>query len=330
MFNVVELRQVDLNLLVVFATVFRDRSVKRAARHLLVGQSAVSMALGRLRDLFQDELFIKVAGGVAPTAKAIAIEPQVRQALEHVHGALFDAPVFDPATTRRIVRLGLPDDLELWLLPRLLDLLGRKAPDLSLVVHRSDWYTGLGLVERGEVEVVLGVLPEPGATMRAEPLFHQRFVSLFDAGWIRPPLSMKRFLEAAHVMVSASGDLVGMVDEALRTQGKARRLVAAVPGFATMGALLKGRPLIATLPDLAAATLAKAHGLMSSPPPVSLPVLPVSMVWHARTDQEPALRWFREQLRGALDEEARTRAPGPLPRHRRLATRKRVSRPTGR
>lgn len=326
MFNVVELRQVDLNLLVVFATVFRDRSVKRAAQHLLVGQSAVSMALGRLRDLLQDELFVKVAGGVEPTSKAVAIEPHVLRALEHAHGALFGAEEFEVKRLHRVIRVGLSDDLQLGLLPHLLDDLRREAPGVTLVVHPSHWYTGLGLVERGEVDVSLGVLPPPGASLLAEALFQQRFVSLFDARHVPSPLTLKRFLQAPHVMVSASGDLIGMVDEALRAKGLARQLVMAVPGFAPLGTLLSGRPLIATMPDLAATALAAPHGLTTAPPPLLIPDLPVSMVWHSRVDQEPVSRWLRERIRAVVSTLPSVSPPGPLPRRRRLATRKRVSR----
>ncbi|GEN07341.1 transcriptional regulator, LysR family [Myxococcus fulvus] len=297
MFNVVDLRQVDLNLLVVFATVFRERSVKRAAERLFVGQSAVSMALGRLRELLQDDLFVKVASGVEPTSKAVTLEPLVLQALELVHGAVYAVRPFDPASASRIIRVGLSDDLELWLLPVLLDVLRSAAPGVTLVVRGSHWYTGLGLVERGEVDLALGVLPKPGAALAAETLFHERFTSIFDPALVEGPLTLKRFLGVAHVMANVSGDLVGLVDEALQAEGRRRYVAATVPGFATLGSLVRGRPLIATLPGMAAAQLARAHGLAMSEPPVAMSRYPLSMVWHTKTENDAALQWFRQQVR---------------------------------
>ncbi|WP_394827238.1 LysR family transcriptional regulator [Pendulispora albinea] len=303
MFNLTDyrvLRQIDLNLLVVFATVFRERSVKRAAKRLFVGQSAVSMALGRLRVLFKDDLFVKVATGVEPTSKATAIEPLVQKALDLVHGAVFDATEFDPKTASRIVRLALADDLDVWLLPRLLDEIQRKAPGVILVVQSNNWYTGLPLLERGETDIAIGVLPKPGAALVSEELYRQRFVSIFDPAHVRPPLTMRRFLATPHVMASITGDLVGLVDEALRAQGKKRRLIATVSGFSPLGALVKGRPLIATLPHIAAAVVAQTYGLRTAEPPVAMTAYPVSMVWHAKSERDAALTWVREQLRAVV------------------------------
>ncbi|WP_394837944.1 LysR family transcriptional regulator [Pendulispora rubella] len=303
-----KLRQVDLNLLVVFAAVFRERSVKRAAKRLFVGQSAVSMALGRLRLLLDDALFVKVATGVEPTARAVAIEPLVRQALELVHGAVFEASEFDPKTASRTVRLALADDLDVWLLPRLLDDVRRNAPGIVVVVQASNWYTGTSMVERGEANIAIGVLPKPAHALVAEELYAQRFVSIFDPRHVERPLTMKRFLEVPHVMASITGDLVGLVDEALRTQGKQRRVVATVSGFASMAALVKGRPLIATVPHVAAAILARTYGLATAAPPVAMATYPVTMVWHGKDDREPALRWMRDRLRGIVHAEASSEA----------------------
>ncbi|WP_394848443.1 LysR family transcriptional regulator [Pendulispora brunnea] len=303
-----KLRQVDLNLLVVFAAVFRERSVKRAAKRLFVGQSAVSMALGRLRELLDDALFVKVATGVEPTARAVAIEPMVRQALELVHGAVFDTNEFDPKTASRIIRLGLADDLDVWLLPRLLDDVRRHAPGLVIGVQASSWYTGTSMVERGEANIAIGVLPKPSRALVSEELYTQRFVSIFDPRHVERPLTMKRFLETPHVMVSITGDLVGLVDEALRAQGKQRRVVATVSGFGSTAALVKGRPLIATIPHVAASILARTYGLATAPPPVAMATYPVTMVWHGKDDRDPALRWVRDRICGIVNSEASSRA----------------------
>lgn len=297
MFNPVELRQVDLNLLVVFATVYRERSVKRAAERLFVGQSAVSMALGRLRELLDDELFVKVATGVEPTSKATAIEPQVVRALELVHHALYESESFDPATSSRVVRVALADDLEVWLLPILLDELRRCAPGITIVVRPSNWYTGLDLLERAEADVACGILPKPGATMFSETVYEESFASLFDPKYVKKPISMAKFLATPHAMVSVAGDLMGLVDESLAREGKARRLVATVSNFAALGSLVRGRALLATMPRMAAEHLARSLSLATATTPVTVGPYPTMLVWHAKTDRDPALRWFRETLR---------------------------------
>jgi LysR family transcriptional regulator, mexEF-oprN operon transcriptional activator len=321
MFNAVDLRQVDLNLLVVFAAVFRERSVKRAAERLFVGQSAVSMALGRLRDLLHDDLFVKVAAGVEPTSKAVAMEPQIQRALELVHHAIYESEVFDPATSSRVVRVALSDDLELWLLPVLLDELRRSAPGITVVVRPSNWYTGIDLIDRADADVACGIFPKAGASLSAETLFHERFVSLFDPAYVKAPLSMQRFLATPHAMVSVAGDLVGLVDEALRAKGKERRLVATVSSFATLGNLVVGRPLLATLPRMAAERLAGSLALATATTPVSVGPYPVTMVWHPKTARDPALRWFREALRQVVRKLVPKDGPAAAVRRRRKARR---------
>lgn len=172
--------------------------MKRAATLLFVGQSAVSMALARLRALFDDELFVKVAAGVAPTSKAIAIEPQVREVLELVHRTVYEQTEFEPRTARRTIRVGMSDDVELWLLPRLLDRMQAIAPGITLIVRPSNFYSGLGLLERDEADVVVGILPPPSDVLVAELLFEERLIARPSDALVSRRASRSRALAHLH------------------------------------------------------------------------------------------------------------------------------------
>jgi LysR family transcriptional activator of mexEF-oprN operon len=304
MINTIELRRADLNLLVVFAALFEERSVKRAAPVLFVGESAVSMALRRLRATFDDELFMKAAHGMEPTAKAVAIEPRISQALELVRVAMQDEIAFEPAATKRVVRIALSDDVGLWLLSALLDRCRAKAPGLQLVTHVCNWYSGLGYIERDEAGLAIGLFPVPGSSYYRQRLLAQRFVTVFDPAHAAPRLTRSRFLATPHALVSFRGDLTGPVDQALRREQVKRAVVTTVPTFALLGALLRGRSLFATVPESAARVLAAQHGLAMQTPPVTLAPYDIAMVWHARSSRGPVHAWLRKEIKTVADLEA--------------------------
>lgn len=322
MINAIELRKVDLNLLVIFAVLFHERSVKRAAQQLFLGQSAVSMALRRLRDLFRDELFVKAPGGIEPTARAVAIAPRVTESLELVRCAVSDLAAFDPATSKRVIRLAMSDDVALWLLPALVDLCRAKAPGVVLSVQVCNWYSGLGLLERDDADLAVGLFPAPGSSYFAHRLVTQRFLTVFDRRALGGALTRSRFLATPHALVSFRGDLTGLVDERLAEQRASRTTVVTVPTFALLGPLLRGRPVLATVPESAARVLATLHGLTVEAPPIELAPYDVAMVWHVRASRDPGHSWFRKQLRVLADTEGTASAE--------RQERSRAARPSGR
>ena len=127
-FNEAELRRLDLNLLLVFAAVMRTGSAKGAAEHLYLGASAISMALSRLRDHIGDPLFVRGKAGLEPTIVAERLFEQLGPALETISNAVRSRTEFDPAQSDRTFRIGMTDDLEWWLFPRLRSRIADAAP----------------------------------------------------------------------------------------------------------------------------------------------------------------------------------------------------------
>lgn len=297
-FSEIELRKLDLNLLLVFAAVMRERAVGRAATRLYLGPSAVSMALGRLREVVGDELFVRAGSRMEPTPRALALWAGVEPALEGIEAAVRGARRFDPARAEMVVRFAAPDDLEFVLVPMLLEHLGREAPGVRLVVRPSDFRTLMERLDTGDADLALSATPPRGLERRhkVRPLHRDTFSVLFDAGRVGAgsPLDLDTYLAVPHLLLSIAGDLHGPIDERLAEMGRARTVLAAVSHFPTMPFVLKRHRALANVPALAARHLAAAYGLALSPPPLASPEFEVALVWHARTDGDPAHTWFRE------------------------------------
>jgi LysR family transcriptional regulator, mexEF-oprN operon transcriptional activator len=297
--NEIDLRRVDLNLLVVFAALMQERSVRRAAKRLLLGPSAVSMALGRLREMFEDPLLVRDRGAMAPTPRAVTLHARLQPALRELRGVVFDETSFDPSRARRTIRFASPDDLEIALLPRLIALVRREAPGITLVVRPSDFRIVPGMLDDGDADVALTATPAPlDRRHRQEVLYEEHFDALFDPKQlVAPRLTMKRYLETPHLLVSPSGVLRGLVDGRLAELGEERRVVAAVAHFSTLPFLLRMKPVLANVPSVAAHAYAREFRLAARPLPFDSPRFDVALMWHVRQDGDPALDWFRAKLR---------------------------------
>src|SRR5215813_8420953 len=152
-----DLRRLDLNLLVTFQVLVREKSVSRAAERLFLGQPAMSAALARLRDVLQDEILVRTGRGMEPTTKALALYAQLAPPLESIRTTLFEQPAFDPATQSRTFRLGMRDWVESWLMPALVARLQQAAPRVRIAVRASDTQQGARMLENEEIDLGVSV-----------------------------------------------------------------------------------------------------------------------------------------------------------------------------
>ena len=299
-FSEIELRRFDLNLLLVFSALMRERSVSRAAGRLYLGPSAVSMALGRLREVVGDPLLVRAGAVMEPTPRALALWAVVEPSLATLEAALHEVRNFDPARSEAVLRFAAPDDLEFVLVPRLLERLGNDAANVRLVVRPSDFRTVLDRLDTGDADLALGATPERGLERRhrVRSLMQEGFSVLFDPAQVgaEPPLDLDTYAATPHVLLSPAGDLTGALDGALAAVGRTRTVLAAVSHFPTIPFVLKRRRALANVPSTAAAHFARAYDLAICPPPLMVPQFEVSLAWHARADADPAHAWFRNMV----------------------------------
>ncbi|MEM5436625.1 LysR family transcriptional regulator [Paraburkholderia diazotrophica] len=292
-----DFRRFDLNLLLTFRALFEERSVTRAAQRRFLGQPAVSGALKRLREAFGDELFVRTSRGIAPTPRALELARQIEPFLQSLHLALTQPPVFEPATARRVFRIGLSDSLEVLMMPEIIDRLRTTAPNVKLIARPTDSTRAAAMLDEGEIELAVGVFPECVQWQRRRPLFQWSFVSVFNPRLVkarRKRLSMEEFLRHRHVLTSFSAGLHGFVDERLELEGLKRNVVFSSASFATSPFIVLRTPAIATVPDFIGRVWCDTLGLAMSPLPFDVPAYEVSLMWSAARDQDPALAWLAD------------------------------------
>ena len=290
------LSRLDLNLLVAFDALLAEGSVTRAAERVGIGQPSMSHALGRLRRLLKDELFVRAPDGVRPTPRALALADPIRVALSAIQETLLQEQGFDPAEAERTFLLGMPDSIEVALLPRLLAHLEAEAPKVRVRVRSIDRFEVLEQLDRDRLHLgVAGLLTEGTVHHKRRRLYGTNYLCLYDPARLplAPPLTLEDYLAVPHVLGSPRGDAHGVVDDALAPLGLRRTIAVATPHFAAVPFLLKGARLLSTVPQRPARLFAERFGLATSPVPVALPDFDVSMLWHASYDHDPAHRWLR-------------------------------------
>jgi DNA-binding transcriptional LysR family regulator len=288
--------RLDLNLLVAFDALLTEGSVTRAAERVGITQPSMSHALARLRRLLKDELFIRGPDGVRPTPRALALAGPVRVALSAIQATLLQGQGFDPAQAERSFVLGMPDSIEIALLPRLLAHLEAAAPKIRLRVRTVDRFEVPEQLDRDRLHLaVSGLLTEGAVHHKRRRLYRIDYLCLYDPERLQlaPPLTLEDYVAVPHVLGSLRGDAHGVVDDALAPLGLRRTVAVTTPHFAAVPFLLKGAPLLSTVPQPAARIFAERFGLAASPVPVALPDVDVAMLWHASYDHDPAHQWLR-------------------------------------
>lgn len=292
----VNLRGVDLNLLVVLEALLEERSVTRAAGRLGMSQPAVSRALARLRKLFGDGLMVEGPGGYLPTARAEEIRPRLRRTLSEV-GEMLEPHPFDPAAATGTLRLLMLDLETAALVPPLLARLAVEAPGLDLDIVAPGPRV-VEALEKDAVEAVVGVIDEAPAGIRRRGLYDDGFVTLLRAGHPAAgrELTLERFSELGHIVVSVTGEGVAPVDAALARIGRRRRVRVRVPSFLAAVEIAARSDLVVTLPSSLARTAGGMGRFVALPPPLDLGRFTMSLLWHARRQDEPRHVWLRRGI----------------------------------
>jgi DNA-binding transcriptional LysR family regulator len=308
-----DIRSVDLNLLVALDALLGERNVTRAAARLSLSQSAMSAALARLRTLFGDPLLLRTAGGMLPTSKGLELAAPVRQLVADVGRLVQQAGAFDPASARVTFTIAASDYVEYAILPRLVDYLEANAPLARFAVRAMDFGAIGRQLEAGEVDLgILGAgFAPPNA--RSRPLFLERFVCVVrrDHPRIRDGLTLDEFCALDHLLVQPSGSgFTAQTDDALAAIGRRRQVRLSVPHFLLVPEILVRSDMIVVLPERLARGYRDRFRIFD--PPLQMPPFAIVEVWHERTHRDPALVWLRQALADLTREEGA--APVAAPR----------------
>lgn len=308
-------RTLDLNLLRVFDEVMAERSLTRAARNLSLTQPAVSNALRRLRDTLGDELVQRSGQGMAPTPRAVAIWPAVREALRQLQESLVPN-AFVPAEASTTFVLAMADATAAKLIPGLAETLEHDAPGASIRVVPLTTRDPRRLLDEESCDLAIGYFPSVLAdlTARAQsgepmPFLFQR---LYDGEYVcvmrrdhplaSGPLTLNRYCAARHMLVSFSGRPYGFIDESLASLGRKRHVVLTVNQFFTAGRVVANSNLLTVLPRHFVSVTGIAEQLVFRPLPFSVSPVHVDAIWHRRSDQQSPHMWLRQAVNRAAEQ----------------------------
>ncbi len=294
--NEIDLRRLDLNLLVTFDVLMAERNVTRAAERLARTQSAVSHALARLREQVGDPLMVKVGGRMTASPFAERLIEDVRPILQSIRRVLVPPQPFDPATSTRTFRIAI-SDLAPSLFPRLMASVRREAPGVTI-----DWVAvgpqTLLAVAEGQIDVAFVAsalaLPEGLGWQEAGEIKwatfarddHPAIASWGADAWAHWP----------HVLVQVGNTLQNPVIAAAGAAARRRPVAARVLNFSAVAPLLARTDLLATLPTIVMHEALERYGLCALPPPFPVKSMPHRFVWSSRLSNDPAIRWIRAIL----------------------------------
>lgn len=298
-----DLHGIDLNLLVAFDALMKERSVTKAGIRIGRTQPAMSAALARLRSLLKDELLVRGPQGLQPTPRALDLAEPLSRALADIQRTLDFTQAFDPATSSAPFTIGLSDHPTFALLPQLVAHFAKAAPAATLQVRNfSARNDAIDLLDAGEADVTVGVPATKTGRILTQPLFEERFVSIVrkDHPAAGKALDLDAFLALPHLLVSPEYERFGHVDAALAKEGLQRRLALTLPNMYAAPLLIARSDMITTLMAGVVAASGHAHELVLLEPPLMLEPIPFVMSWHRRNDAHPAQRWFRNCVAEAV------------------------------
>jgi DNA-binding transcriptional LysR family regulator len=295
----IELAQIDLNLLVAFEALFEERSVTVAAQRIYLGQPAMSAALGRLRTLFNDELFIRMGREMRPTAKAQSIAPGIFVALHQVRQTLKSNKSFIPESDSRRFAIGSPDYMSFVLLPKLINHCQASSPHLNFRMIEFEKDLVADLLEKGTVDLAIGVFPHPPRQSLCLPLFQEYFVGIArrnHPALTQQPMTLEVFANLSHALHTIRRDEIGVIDQVLAQHNLQRRVALTVPHLLVLPAIIASTDLITVIPARMAQYFSRIDEIEVFELPLALSAWTVSMLWSQLSDNDEASQWLRQTI----------------------------------
>ncbi|WP_037919667.1 LysR family transcriptional regulator [Streptomyces xanthophaeus] len=287
--------QLDLNLLTALDALLEEGSVAGAAARLHVTAPAMSRSLGRIRKATGDQILVRTGRSMVPTTRALAMRAEVHALVQQAHQLLSAQQELDLAALERVFTVRWHDALTAASGTALIAAVHHQAPGVRLRLSAEPG-TDDAELRRGEVDLESSSSAPTLPDIRHRLVGRDRLVVAVRPGHplTAGPLSPERYAAAEHVTVSRRGSLRDPIDDALTTRGLERRVIAAGPTAAFALQLALDTDLVVTLPDAVTRTAREQLGLVTLPPPLPLPGIPLYLLWHQRYDNDRAHTWLRE------------------------------------
>lgn len=289
----------DLNLLAVFQSLAHHLNTTKTAKDLGLSQPAVSHALGRLRLMFNDPLFVRASRGLTPTSKARELMTPIEKILTDTE-ALFREVAFDPAKEKRVFKISTTDYFEVIALPQIIKKISEIAPGIQLVTRATLGHLQKDAFENGELDLAIagyfGDLPEG---YYQQTVFRDDFVCVGRRGnaLLKGQFTPKKYAAATHLLISPQGDMKSKTQLALKKLKLEQRFQAGISSFTSPGWMIAESDLLLTCPRKLANAYEKYLPIEQVKLPFSLDSINVVQVWHARHHRDQAHVWLRNLIK---------------------------------
>ncbi|MEP5732411.1 MAG: LysR family transcriptional regulator [Sulfitobacter sp.] len=298
-----DLRKLDLNLLVIFEAVYSAGNISKAAKLLNVSQPTISNALTRLRDAIGDPLFVRKGRGVAPTLRATSMIGPVRDALQMIQSGVSEEQSFDPATTARHFRIVVLDMLEPLLMPPVVRAVEKHRAVTLEMLPVLNFPIAEGLSD-GSLDLVISTFDPQLEDIECRQVGAARIVVVARKGHpdIQGEVTREHLSNIGHLALVPKLRAMSRVDEALQFAQIKRHIVYTVTKFWSFPHTLATTDLIAMMPGDFAAQAARYYPLELYPTPFEFPEQKIYMIWKKSKDRDVGHAWLRQKIADAYNE----------------------------
>ena len=294
----VNIANVDLNLLKTFMAIWEVRSLTQAGDVLHLSQPAVSHALRRLREVFNDPLFVRNGAVMVPTDAAARLHDPIDDALVIIRSALQRHAVFDPSTSERSFRLAMSDMAELHVMPRLMAALSEQAPQVRVQTRQVSVEDLNVAMRSGDVEVAIGYLPGLGDDCLGELILEDGFVCLLRSGHAlaSAALTLDALSELSYVHAETNATGHGLAEKTLKAAGVHRNIAVRSPHFTVCPHVVAKTDLALVLPRTIAGAFNEFGAFVIKELPLAMPTILVKIYSHKRFQTDSGIAWLRSRL----------------------------------
>ena len=293
------IRDIDLNLLVIFRSLMVTLSVSKTAAEMNLSQPAVSHALSRLRSDLSDDLLVRASRTMTPTPYARELERKVTELLNQLESVL-TRRAFEPKTAEGQVRIQSTEYFEQLVMPDLLKHLAQHAPRIQIINTSTTGRLPTLELRQGDCDLAVagffGDLPEG---LFQQKIFTDRLACLCAAatpGRIGSRISIANYLSFKHVFISPEGRSSGNIDKLLSKQKRSRFVSASISGFSAPAWICQSKHFSCTLPEKLARQYSAILPLKWFELPFDTAPIQVFQVWHERTQRDPLLKFVRSAI----------------------------------
>ena len=295
------MKNTELNLIPIFVAIYEEKNLSKAASRMDISQPAVSKALAKLRDIYDDPLFHRNASGVEPTPFSSDIYPALSAALKNYTSTLSASRDFNPKKSKRIFSIACVSPTNFNLIPIVVKLISASAPDIFLEVHplfTEDYESDLRLQR---YDLIIDMTPKGRTSLKHEVLYDEDLFVVCSQTHprINDSIEMVDFLQEEHVVVSRWHTRRSLLEVEDFSDLQQRRVVYRAAGAVEMLPVISGTDYIGILPGTTIADFADKYKVKAIPLPFDLPYLGLSMIWHPSRTNESGHRWLRNKFKQA-------------------------------